>query len=271
MPLVTEQDLDELFALHGAQRQQGPDTTWDGPKDSDAEAVAKAALEHPDMLAHLQKELRARGAEALTDRTYPLPSALGALTSGSVPDDAGWSRKRTAQWRAFLNGGWLERFVAASLRRAAPGTSVETNLRMQRRGREFEVDVAAAHGGTLYLVSCTVDEKIMTAKHKAFEVAHRARQLGGDLARAALVTWMHGVDTNTDTTKVASVQTDVDELWGAPARVLVRGREHLAAWLAGDVEDLRAWLAAQPHPASAADTAPISAGEPSHRTGLSYG
>jgi hypothetical protein len=51
----------------------------------------------------------------------------------------------------------------------------------------FEADVVAVRGYTAYLFSCTTSRDKDTAKQKLFEARHRADQLGGEHARAAIV------------------------------------------------------------------------------------
>lgn len=62
--------------------------------------------------------------------------------------------------------------------------------------RFMEVDVFAMLGYQLFAVSCTVDNTARMCKKKIFEIAHRAKQLGGDEARIGLVCMAEGTEKN---------------------------------------------------------------------------
>ena len=55
------------------------------------------------------------------------------------------------------------------------------------RAEAPEVDLVAVFGYQLVLISCTVDDGRDLVKQKAFEAMHRARQMGGDGARAVMI------------------------------------------------------------------------------------
>jgi hypothetical protein len=100
---------------------------------------------------------------------------------------------------------------------------VEADLGSQ----QFQVDVVVIRKHRLYLISCTVenrDDRIGKAicKSKLFEVAMRARQLGGDLARSALVCLLEK--------KVPELQGEVSTTWDAPNVPRVFGLAHLREW-----------------------------------------
>ena len=111
-------------------------------------------------------------------------------------------------------------------------------------GREFEVDVVLVRGHRLFLISCTTDTTLAQCKSKLFEVAMRARQLGGDLARSALVCLIDG--TNEKGPLVDQLRHDVAGVWEAPNTPRVFGAADLREW-AGlhdepDLRTLRDWL-----------------------------
>lgn len=94
----------------------------------------------------------------------------------------------------FLRGTWLEDFVLSRVKQVRDecflkycGASVETALRNDKRKRFFELDVVAMRGYRLFAISCSQESAVFKAKHKLFEAVHRAKQLGGDEARIALV------------------------------------------------------------------------------------
>ena len=57
--------------------------------------------------------------------------------------------------------------------------------------RHFQLDVVAVLGYQIVVVSCTTDTAPSMAKQKAMEAYHRARQLGGDEARAVVLCGTH--------------------------------------------------------------------------------
>ncbi len=64
-----------------------------------------------------------------------------------------------------------------------------------RRNRHFELDVVAVLGYQIVVVSCTVDHDPKLIKHKGMEAITRARQLGGDEARAIVLCGAQQRDT----------------------------------------------------------------------------
>ncbi|RLC17571.1 MAG: hypothetical protein DRI57_09545, partial [Deltaproteobacteria bacterium] len=92
-------------------------------------------------------------------------------------------------------GGWLEDFVLNTLigLKASSRTGlheIRKNVRPSYKQRETELDVIAIRGYKLFLISCTRDSGIKTVKEKAFEAIYRAEQLGGEHAKAIIVSLM---------------------------------------------------------------------------------
>ncbi len=81
----------------------------------------------------------------------------------------------------------------------------------------FELDCVAVRGYQLFAVSCTVDKKAV-AKDHLIEVQARARQLGGDEARIALV-----CTTEDKKALLSEIQRDLD----SGDRIKVFGREDI--------------------------------------------
>ncbi|MEM5871927.1 MAG: hypothetical protein QW051_03575 [Candidatus Aenigmatarchaeota archaeon] len=63
--------------------------------------------------------------------------------------------------------------------------------------RNLELDLYLIYGYQLFAISVTTDDNTGRCKSKAFEVLHRANQIGGEEARAILVTFLEG-DRKTD-------------------------------------------------------------------------
>ncbi|MCP4215246.1 MAG: hypothetical protein GY765_11340, partial [bacterium] len=88
----------------------------------------------------------------------------------------------------FLNGIWLEQYIHHLVNTS--DLDAETDLKINKSDwlSYFQLDVAARNGFQLIGVSCTVSEDKGTCKHKGFEIIHRIRQIGGDEAKAMVVT-----------------------------------------------------------------------------------
>ncbi|MEO6063761.1 MAG: hypothetical protein ABIQ99_17655, partial [Thermoflexales bacterium] len=93
----------------------------------------------------------------------------------------------------------------------------------------FEFDVAALRGYRLYAFSCTVDAKDKPTKMKLFEAYQRARQLGGEEARVALVCYSE--DPNGLLDDVTSSNFFVED------SVRVFGKRDIQAGLANAFQD----------------------------------
>jgi hypothetical protein len=93
--------------------------------------------------------------------------------------------KRLCEW---LYGKWLEHYVLHALNELAIQLCLhECAQNIVPNEVEFEVDVIALRGYQLFAFSCSTDTKKPLLKLKLFEAYIRARQLGGDEARVALV------------------------------------------------------------------------------------
>lgn len=122
----------------------------------------------------------------------------------------------------FLLGTWLEDFVLSRVKKVKDkcflkycGSSLETALRNNRKKRFFELDIVAMRGYRLFAISCSQESSVFKAKHKLFEAVHRAKQLGGDEARIALVCLAKSGDIN-------NIKTQLEE-----DHIEVFGREDL--------------------------------------------
>ena len=95
----------------------------------------------------------------------------------------------------FLDGEWLEYYVAKSLEQSfeSQKIQVEQNWVIKKpdwpANQDFELDVILIQGYHLTGISCTTERKSKAlCKSKGFEIIHRTRQIGGDEAKAILVT-----------------------------------------------------------------------------------
>lgn len=123
-------------------------------------------------------------------------------TSFRTSDAAAIAECTNGQFCNWLDGGWLESVVLQTLldlrtQRSLPLHDIrmnmepESSIRRAQDGRDittqFEIDVIALRGYQLFAFSCGTDSKRGPLKTKLFEAYFRARQIGGDEARVALV------------------------------------------------------------------------------------
>lgn len=169
---------------------------------------------------------------------FPTNEQLGQL--GNRKEKESWFE----QWYKFIGGEWLEEWLGVQIRALelalAPEITVGVNAYRGEKREQLEVDIAVVRGHRSYFVSCTTDTGKPLCKSKLFEVAVRSRQLGGDLARAALVCLA-------DDRTVSALQADVDDVWGASNTTRVFGLSDVRAWSDCDGKQpnrhsLNAWL-----------------------------
>jgi hypothetical protein len=102
------------------------------------------------------------------------------------------SRCETAKW---LWGKWLEVWLAGALAVAKDETErplfdeVRQGVKVGQQPYDFEMDVVAVRGHRVFLFSCTTDVTKALVKEKLFEARHRSARIGGELARAAVVSF----------------------------------------------------------------------------------
>jgi len=92
----------------------------------------------------------------------------------------------------YLDGLWLEHHVLLQVKNIADRNSIKyygLNFKVPLRGTQqgFEFDVAFTRGYQLFAISVSTTSKRDLCKKKLFEAYLRARQMGGDEARVALI------------------------------------------------------------------------------------
>lgn len=154
---------------------------------------------------------------------------------------------KEGQFRSCKNwfqGTWLEEVVLAAVKEAqpqfgftsfgkspklVPGQRLSEVLETryphyrdpdQRDSRDFELDVAVMIGYQLFVFSCVASAEAGNTKYHLLEAWVRARQLGGDEARVALVSCVGNTEP-----LLAEIQRD----WQAGSQIKVFGRQHLNA------------------------------------------
>jgi len=99
-------------------------------------------------------------------------------------------RKDMEDFAKWLEGEWLESFVLDCLLQiTAECRSHDCAMDFQSSSGKFQFDVAAMCGYQLFAISCTTSNNKDLCKHKLFEAYVRAKQMGGDEARVALVSY----------------------------------------------------------------------------------
>jgi len=166
--------MQELFA----QCQTPRDRQWKNEAD-----LAAIELRFPEQSA-LQSVVSALHEE------LGLPENAPCLRLSSFSQASGLSKiQDVCDW---LNGKWLEHFVLSALIQASTTLKIHScwGQSIEIREVHFEVDVIAVCGYQLFAFSCTTslnsDDRV-ELKKRLFEVYVRARQMGGDEAKLALV------------------------------------------------------------------------------------
>ena len=159
-----------------------------------------------------------------------------------------WGKRRnqivdhTAKW---IDGKWLEDYVLGCINTikekcaiSEACISIEPYKGSSSIQRNFEIDVVAMRGYQLFALSCSTATDKRLLKSKLFEAYIRARQMGGDEARVALVcrapsrTAPPGADNNLVNKHKDNcperIQMEIEEEWDVKGKITVFGEQHLA-------------------------------------------
>lgn len=135
----------------------------------------------------------------------------------------------------FLGGKWLELYVEAIILRRLSNDStlkdksipVASNWEIVSKSGSgdncFELDVIVINGYQICGISCTTDYSKSKCKEKGFEILHRVNQIGGDEAKAILITGIKEGKNYIQITEDLKNITNTNE-----NKLLVLGREDLA-------------------------------------------
>ncbi len=238
--------LETVLALHSIT--YNPSTALvDGPTEEDARSILCAVLNNPNLARTLYEERQRleqlrRPSDACLEPFNPCEHGLN-LSIEALPETGEMRRDLYRKWYKFIGGEWLEKWIGTTLRglplEPAPEIVVGVNASRGGDKAKFEVDVAAIRGYRSHFISCTTDMTKHICKSKLFEIAIRSRQLGGDLARAALVCLAEdGV--------VMELRKDIKDLWGATNTTKVFGLSDIREWsnFGGqpNTESLEEWM-----------------------------
>jgi hypothetical protein len=136
----------------------------------------------------------------------------------------------------WLNGGtWLEDYVLASVKKISEECSLR-DIHMNLKAKPtlpgmtgFELDVVALQGYQLFVISCSIADNKKDLKLKLFEAYTRARQIGGDEARLALVSCarpFHPASNKDASPKL--IEQEVEQNWISHGQIRVFGLEHFS-------------------------------------------
>lgn len=226
------------------------------PTIGDAIAIVRAALNDPEGISRLTDGLmrclnggRTHGeadsaSSIFSGLSYPGPLSITKSTIQSIKD----------QWSGFIKTHrWLEVFTAHSV--AEAGKQIESegfehgethwDVKAETvAGRDFQVDVAHRRGHRLYVLSCTVSNDLKSSKFKLFEVSLRTKQLGGDYARSAVVSFINSSHQQQLQDDVMTAYGPIDEKGNRTVAHIpkVFGVDHIRAWLNGDFSSLKEWM-----------------------------
>ena len=171
----------------------------------------------------------------------------------------GWGKKVTANCRqedsymsaqeVFCEGKekeknkdkWLEKWLACVVKDklGIDDFEIHTNFKGLIDEREFEIDVRFIKGHRLYVLSCTTRND-RECKKKLYEIAFRARQLGGDLARSAVACFAGNGHKNDIT--VEELRNIAKNMWDAPNETEIFGYEDLKDIACSNTKKLDEWL-----------------------------
>ena len=243
IPPSIQLDLPTLATLHGLTDAdpRSSSASCTDPQPSEADAIAERTFCTPKLAQQMYEEVPDK--ESVFKKKPFDPSAKGLTLSVGCPiPHSCWSNKQIKPWLKFLRGVWLEEWVYQQIKNTGviDCKYLYVGIEPKIKGRPFELDVVAIRGHHLYVMSCTISDSTGLCKSKLFEVAMRARQLGGDMARSALVCLAQQ-------SVVDNLQKDVESLSESSRVPQVFGLNHVREWMghggsAPNLTSLRNWL-----------------------------
>lgn len=166
------------------------------------------------------------------------PYLAGCVTLNDLATKWGRSVHSTAK---FLDGEWLEHYTLGAIQQVRDDSYLNdavldinpvkkksdnnATLYGDSDKRRFQFDVAAMRGYQLFAISCTTSMRKSIIKSKLLEAYRRARQMGGDEARVAVV--CYSPPDNPDNHPLLIEQDVGDEWEEAKEKVRVFGEQHL--------------------------------------------
>lgn len=134
----------------------------------------------------------------------------------------------------WLDGEWLEHHVLRQVQEISEDLSIYDSATsfwirnpIDPNNTKFQFDVAFIRGYQLFAISCTTISWKSDCKSKLFEAYIRARQLGGDEARVALVCCASHNDVNALETEIVNVFNPAPDSGKRDHKIAVFGRDDL--------------------------------------------
>jgi hypothetical protein len=136
----------------------------------------------------------------------------------------------------WLDGEWLEDYTLQQIQKIDPKLRIHESAASfwikdpasKEKRTKFQFDVAFTRGYQLFAISCTTIDYKSGCKQKLFEAYVRARQLGGDEARVALVCCADRKDVNSLKKEITNVLKSNPEFKALDdSKLTVFGREDL--------------------------------------------
>jgi hypothetical protein len=234
----------ELIGLHGFQRKKEEDSIHDF---SPALAVFYKLIEeerlHEYFKSYKREVFLKKDKEKLIDAKSQISAELMAFKAGGAFLEVVSALPETYQMFdgkgnftepptinqlksavKFLDGTWLEAYVYQSLEKAFKGSniSIDKNWKIKKSGwtTDFELDVVLMNGYQLIGISCTTSGQNSICKSKGFEIIHRTQQIGGEEAKAVVITRL-------EPDRKAALQDELGIDTGGKTNILVFGLEDL--------------------------------------------
>lgn len=236
--------LNAMVQIHGFKIEKKWSKTRNGPTIRDAEKVAEKILKKN---FYKYKNRLYEGSHNIPIRTKKFNLDLSQKEIHYKMPEA-----TISNWQEFFKGKWMEIWLAHLIEslplkeefKVDVGVHVSTG-----NGGLFELDVLVVHRHRLYLVSCTTSSSFTTAKMKLFEAHIRSKQIGGSLARSAIlapigwVTPKYGKPFD----QVDALENLVKRTWDSPNPPKVFGLRHMEEWAgvrgaAPDISTLLSWF-----------------------------
>lgn len=237
-------EFKELIGLHGFQRMEEKDSIHDfSPelavfyklieeerldeyfKSYKREVFLKKDKEKLiDAKSQISAELRAfKAGGAFLEVVSALPKAYRMFDeTGNFTEPATDNQFKYVV--KFLDGTWLEEYVYQSFKKAFKSTniSMDKNWKIKKSGwtTGFELDVVLMNGYQLIGISCTTSDRKDICKSKGFEIIHRTQQIGGEEAKAVVITRL-------EPDRKAALQDELGIDTGGKTNILVLGMEDL--------------------------------------------
>lgn len=145
----------------------------------------------------------------------------GTATETDVAKAVGFPKLRSCA--KYFNGEWLEDITVEALsaiQYEAELRDFAATINLMSVTLPSEFDAVAVKGYQLFGISCIVTTHKQKAKEHLMEVFVRARQLGGDEARFAVVTYCPDKI-------VAALEQEVSREWDAAGKIRVFGSTHI--------------------------------------------